>query len=97
MLRPFRQIDVFTDVPYAGNPVAVVLDGDGLDDDAMRRFARWTNLSETTFVLPADAARRRLPRPHLHARRRAAVRRPPDARHVPRLAGGRRDARRPAT
>ncbi|MET0323868.1 MAG: PhzF family phenazine biosynthesis protein [Ilumatobacteraceae bacterium] len=52
MLRPFRQIDVFTDVPYAGNPVAVVLDGDGLDDDAMRRFARWTNLSETTFVLP---------------------------------------------
>jgi PhzF family phenazine biosynthesis protein len=52
MLRPFRQIDVFTDVPYVGNPVAVVLDGDGLDDDAMRRFARWTNLSETTFVLP---------------------------------------------
>ncbi len=50
--RPFKQIDVFTTVPYLGNPVAVVLDGSGLDDDAMQRFARWTNLSETTFVLP---------------------------------------------
>ena len=60
-------------------------------------IARWTNLSETTFVLPADAARRRLPGPHLHAERRAALRRPPDARHVPRLAGGRRASRRPAT
>ncbi len=52
MSRPFRQVDVFTATPYQGNPVAVVLDGTGLDDDAMRRFARWTNLSETTFVLP---------------------------------------------
>ncbi|CAJ61052.1 putative epimerase, PhzF homolog [Frankia alni ACN14a] len=43
---------MFTTTPYQGNPVAVVLDGTGLDDDAMRRFARWTNLSETTFVLP---------------------------------------------
>ena len=50
--RPFKQIDVFTDVPYFGNPLAVVLDGHGLDDAAMQRFARWTNLSETTFVLP---------------------------------------------
>jgi PhzF family phenazine biosynthesis protein len=50
--RRFRQVDVFTTVPYAGNPVAVVLDGDGLDDELMQRFARWTNLSETTFVLP---------------------------------------------
>jgi PhzF family phenazine biosynthesis protein len=49
--RPFRQVDVFTTVPYLGNPVAVVLDADDLSDDAMRRFARWTNLSETTFVL----------------------------------------------
>jgi PhzF family phenazine biosynthesis protein len=48
--RPFRQVDVFADVPYAGNPVAVVLDGDGLDEK-MQRVARWTNLSETTFVL----------------------------------------------
>jgi PhzF family phenazine biosynthesis protein len=50
--RPFRQVDVFGADPLLGNPVAVVLDGDGLDDDAMQRFARWTNLSETTFVLP---------------------------------------------
>ena len=50
--RPFKQIDVFTATPYFGNPLAVVLDGSGLDDAAMQRFARWTNLSETTFVLP---------------------------------------------
>ena len=50
--RPFKQIDVFTATPYFGNPLAVVLDGNGLDDAAMQRFARWTNLSETTFVLP---------------------------------------------
>ncbi|MDI1272300.1 PhzF family phenazine biosynthesis protein [Polaromonas sp.] len=50
--RPFKQVDVFTDRPYFGNPLAVVLDGSGLDDEAMQRFARWTNLSETTFVLP---------------------------------------------
>ena len=49
--RPYKQIDVFTATPYFGNPLAVVLDGNGLDDDAMQRFARWTNLSETTFVL----------------------------------------------
>jgi PhzF family phenazine biosynthesis protein len=52
MNRRFRQVDVFTDVPYVGNPVAVVLDADGLDTDAMQLVARWTNLSETTFVLP---------------------------------------------
>ncbi len=52
MVRRFAQIDVFTAVAGYGNPVAVVLDGDGLDDAAMQRFARWTNLSETTFVLP---------------------------------------------
>ena len=50
--RPFKQVDVFTDQPYFGNPLAVVLDGSGLDEAAMQRFARWTNLSETTFVLP---------------------------------------------
>ncbi|WP_028601973.1 PhzF family phenazine biosynthesis protein [Ottowia thiooxydans] len=50
--RPFAQVDVFTAVPGYGNPVAVVLDGRGLDELAMQRFARWTNLSETTFVLP---------------------------------------------
>lgn len=50
--RPFAQIDVFTATATLGNPVAVVLDGSGLDDAALQRFARWTNLSETTFVLP---------------------------------------------
>ena len=51
MQRPFRQVDVFTDEPYRGNPVAGVLDGDGLSSAEMQRFANWTNLSETTFVL----------------------------------------------
>jgi len=50
--RPFHQVDVFTTVPFAGNPVAVVLDAEGIDTAAMQRFAHWTNLSETTFVLP---------------------------------------------
>jgi PhzF family phenazine biosynthesis protein len=50
--RAFRQVDVFTTTPYLGNPVAVVLDSDGLADADMQRFARWMNLSETTFVLP---------------------------------------------
>lgn len=50
--RQFAQVDVFTDVPYMGNPVAVVLNGEGISDEGMFRFARWTNLSETTFVLP---------------------------------------------
>lgn len=48
--RPFKQVDVFTQVPLLGNPVAVVLDGAGLSDAEMQRFANWTNLSETTFV-----------------------------------------------
>lgn len=52
MVRPFVQVDVFTDQPYYGNPVAVVLDGEGLSTEQMQRFAKWTNLSETTFVLP---------------------------------------------
>ena len=50
--RPFKQVDVFTSIPYLGNPVAVVLQGHGLSDAQMASFARWTNLSETTFVLP---------------------------------------------
>ena len=40
--------------PYRGNPLAVVLDGTGLSDEEMQHFARWTNLSETTFLLPPD-------------------------------------------
>ena len=50
--RPFRQVDVFATEPYTGNPVAVVLDGDGLATAEMQQFTRWTNLSEATFVLP---------------------------------------------
>jgi PhzF family phenazine biosynthesis protein len=46
------QVDVFSETPHLGNPVAVVLEGSGLDPEEMQRFARWTNLSETTFVLP---------------------------------------------
>lgn len=53
MTRSFRQVDVFAPEPMLGNPVAVVHDAEGLDDEAMARFARWTNLSETTFLLPA--------------------------------------------
>jgi PhzF family phenazine biosynthesis protein len=54
MQRPFRQVDVFTPTPYRGNPVAVVLDGSDLETEQMQRFAHWTNLSETTFVLPPN-------------------------------------------
>ena len=50
--RPFHQVDVFTATPYRGNPVAVVLDGAGLETAQMQRFTDWTNLSEATFVLP---------------------------------------------
>ncbi len=50
--RPFAQVDVFSPAPYLGNPVAVILDAEDLDDLAMQCMARWTNLSETTFVLP---------------------------------------------
>ncbi len=52
MQRPFKQVDVFTSVPFMGNPVAVVMDGAGLSDAQMQQFANWTNLSETTFILP---------------------------------------------
>ena len=52
--RRFLQLDVFTAAAMRGNPLAVVVDGDGLDDETMQRFAAWTNLSETTFLLPPD-------------------------------------------
>jgi len=54
MLRQFRQVDVFTSTPYRGNPLAVVLGADGLTTEQMQRFANWTNLSETTFLLVPD-------------------------------------------
>ena len=57
MDRKFTQVDVFTDTPLLGNPLAVVHDAQGLSDAQMQAFARWTNLSETTFLLPpAEAA-----------------------------------------
>ncbi len=56
-LRPFAQVDVFTDVPLLGNPVAVVLDGSDLSTETMQDFTHWTNLSEATFILePTSAA-----------------------------------------
>jgi PhzF family phenazine biosynthesis protein len=55
MERPFSQVDVFTDEPYFGNPVAVVMDAKGLGTEAMQQFAQWTNLSETTFILPPES------------------------------------------
>ncbi|MFT4216775.1 MAG: PhzF family phenazine biosynthesis protein [Micropruina sp.] len=53
--RGFAQVDVFSCIPYRGNPVAVVLDGEGLSEEQMQAVARWTNLSETTFVLAPTA------------------------------------------
>ena len=52
MSRRFRQVDVFGTSALGGNPVAVVLDGEGLTTEEMVRFTAWTNLSECTFVLP---------------------------------------------
>ena len=54
--RRFTQLDVFADRPGAGNPLAVVIDADGIDDQSMQAFANWTNLSETTFLLPPTSA-----------------------------------------
>jgi PhzF family phenazine biosynthesis protein len=56
MPRPFRQVDVFTAVPYQGNPLAVVHAADGLTSGQMQQFANWMNLSETTFLLPPAAS-----------------------------------------
>lgn len=55
--RRFSQLDVFTATPLRGNPLAVVHDADGLSDAEMLTFAKWTNLSETTFLLPPTDAR----------------------------------------
>lgn len=56
----FKQVDVFTDKPFLGNPVAVVIGADGLDARTMQRIACWTNLSETTFLLGSAKADYRL-------------------------------------
>lgn len=55
MNRRFAQVEVFTDKSLLGNPLAVVIDADGLSDDEMAAFARWMNLSVTTFLLPAHS------------------------------------------
>lgn len=52
MSRPYKQVDVFTQEALCGNPLAVVFEAEGLSDARMQDFARWVNLSETTFVLP---------------------------------------------
>ena len=52
MERRFEQLDVFATTALSGNPLAVVIDGEGLSTDEMQLFANWTNLSETTFLLP---------------------------------------------
>jgi len=56
MRRRYSQVDVFSDTPFLGNPLAVVIDADGLSTEAMQRIATWTNLSETTFLLPPTRA-----------------------------------------
>lgn len=57
MNRTYKVVDAFTSRPLMGNPVAVVLDAEGLDTEAMQAIARWTNLSETTFVLPPTTSK----------------------------------------
>ncbi|TAF71741.1 MAG: PhzF family phenazine biosynthesis protein, partial [Curvibacter sp.] len=54
--RAYQQVDVFTRIPYLGNALGVVMDGSSLSDEEMQAFARWTNLSETTFLLPPSPA-----------------------------------------
>jgi PhzF family phenazine biosynthesis protein len=55
MKRRLSQVDVFGEDPCTGNPIAVVLDAEGLDGETMPRFSVWSNLSECTFVLPPKA------------------------------------------
>ena len=57
---PFKQVDVFTDKPFYGNPVAVVFNADDISDDDMKRIANWTNLSETVFICRSSVADYRL-------------------------------------
>ncbi len=52
MQRRFQQVDVFGTSAHSGNPLAVVVDGEGVSTEQMQQFANWTNLSETTFLLP---------------------------------------------
>lgn len=54
-MRSYKVVDAFSNKPFMGNPVAVILDAEGLSDAEMQTIARWTNLSETTFLLPATS------------------------------------------
>jgi PhzF family phenazine biosynthesis protein len=56
MKRRFVQVDVFGENPYRGNPLAVIVDAEGLTTSDMQTFAKWTNLSETTFLFPPTHA-----------------------------------------
>jgi PhzF family phenazine biosynthesis protein len=58
--RPFRQVDVFTSQPYRGNPVAVILDADGLTGQDVQQFANWTNLSDSRWTSVQHKARARV-------------------------------------
>ncbi len=93
MQRAFAQVDVFTPTPYPGNPVAVVLDGTGLSSEEMQHFAHWTNLSETTFVLPPTSPeadyRVRIFTPDARGARSPGTRRSAPATPGSRTAGGR--------
>lgn len=53
--REFKQVDVFASAPFLDNPLAAVVDGTDLPAELMQRFARWTNLSETVFLLPPSS------------------------------------------
>ena len=79
----FVQLDVFTQTPLAGNPLAIFTDARGLNDGEMQALAREMNLSETTFILPRDPATeaRKGQSPHLHCLGRVAFCRAPDARY----------------
>ncbi len=66
MKRAYKVVDVFTNTPLQGNPVAVVLDADGLDTKTMQAIASWTNLSETTFLLPPHKPAGRLSVAYIH-------------------------------
>ena len=96
MQRRFATLDVFTDRRFAGNPLAVVLDADGLDTAAMQAIAREFNHPETVFVLPPQDAGAPCAAAHLHAGAGTAVRRPSDRRHrgAARAAGRQRGRRR---
>ena len=56
MQRRFQIVDVFSATPFSGNPVAVLLDAEGLSTDDMQQITRWMNLSETTFLLPPESS-----------------------------------------